>query len=519
MKRLSRRMVLRGLGGVAVGLPLLESLLPKRAWAQAATAPKRVVVFFQCNGANMQKFFPVTPYGALSAASLQGTSLQPLTPYVQKLLIPRGMHKVPKGFNLGGQTPVGCDHQNGMGGKLTAQALSGTDHYANGISMDQALARAVNPSARPPLTLKVGPRGSGVLSIISYRGAQQPVPGENNPWFAFRDFMGLGTPPPPPPPPPMTVDAGTSQPPPPPPPMKTAEQRLLEKRLSVLDLVKEDMAELKVARLSKSDREKLDMHLTAIRDVEKQMVSQGLPQQPPPDAGSPMMAVPDAGSPMQSPSWAARQCSLDAAKTAELQAINPNTISSDAEYKKMGQLQMDVLAIALACDWTRVATLQWGNGSQGPIFNWDGMTNQYNHHKLSHGNTADDNSGSGISDYLDRLLAIDTWYAQQLSYLLGRLSGYAEDGASLLDNTTVAWVNELSDGKAHDFRDMPIVLAGGGHYFKQGQYVKVTSQANTLQSVDAPHNKLLTMLMNSAGANVTNFGAYGEPGEFAQLKR
>src|SRR5262249_23129830 len=153
------------------------------------------------------------------------------------------------------------------------------------------------------------------------------------------------------------------------------------------------------------------------------------------DAGLPYMpSSTDAGmsmTPMQ-PSFMPPQCNLPAARTTELQGINPNTVGSDAEYKKMGQMQMDVMAIALACDRTRVASLQWGNGASGPIFNWDGMTNQYNHHKLSHGNTRDDNSGSAITDYLDRLYSIDTWHAQQFAYLLDKLSAYGEGGGTLL---------------------------------------------------------------------------------------
>ena len=44
--RLSRRAALTGLGGVTLGLPLLECMLDgKGAWAQAAP-PKRYIVFF-----------------------------------------------------------------------------------------------------------------------------------------------------------------------------------------------------------------------------------------------------------------------------------------------------------------------------------------------------------------------------------------------------------------------------------------------------------------------------------------
>ena len=46
MRTLSRRSLLRGAGGVALALPLLESMLPHRARAAAATVPKRYVICF-----------------------------------------------------------------------------------------------------------------------------------------------------------------------------------------------------------------------------------------------------------------------------------------------------------------------------------------------------------------------------------------------------------------------------------------------------------------------------------------
>ncbi len=62
-------------------------------------------------------------------------------------------------------------------------------------------------------------------------------------------------------------------------------------------------------------------------------------------------------------------------------------VKADEQYPRVGRMQMDLIALALSCDHTRVATLQWGAGAGGPIFKWGGMSHLYNHHKLSHGNT------------------------------------------------------------------------------------------------------------------------------------
>ncbi len=88
-------------------------------------------------------------------------------------------------------------------------------------------------------------------------------------------------------------------------------------------------------------------------------------------------------------------------------------------------------------------------------------------------------------------------------------------------------MNNLSQGKEHNFMDMPYVMFGScGGYFRTGQYIKVTEQDDPKNDVDAPHNKLLTGIANAVGVTddsgepLAMFGdpAYAEPGEFDALK-
>lgn len=466
---MNRRSFLRGLGGVAVGLPMLESLGARRGRTAPLTYPTRMVVFFTCNGANLAKFFPTTPYGALTAESFAG-SLKPLASFRDKLIIPRGFHMVPRGFNRDG-TP-GDDHAKGMGHKLTAAPLvDNTNKYAGGISLDQEAARQLNPKGRSAMTLMVGYAGDDGLGVISYKGPGAPVKGEPNPRVAFEDLMG--------------VPSGDS----------TIAARLKLRRASVLDVVKQDFDRLKRAPLSKADLTKLDAHFTLIRDTELGLDSVGLPA-----------------------------CTLPSATAGEIGMIDPSKVRTDGEFKRIGRLHMDVLTLALACGSTRVGSIQWGGGAGGPVFRWDGIDHVYNHHKLSHGTTMD-NGGDAVSGYESMLTQIDTWYADQYAYLLTRLNSYKEGDRTLLDNSVVMWGNELSDGKDHDFRDLPFVLAGSAAgYLKTGQYVKVTKQADPKNDVDAPHNMLLTTLLNAVGCKgadgtpMKNFGTFGKPGEVSELK-
>ena len=56
--RVSRRLFLRGAGGALLALPLLQSLLPKAAGAQAATAPKRFIVFKSFSTQLIKQWYP-----------------------------------------------------------------------------------------------------------------------------------------------------------------------------------------------------------------------------------------------------------------------------------------------------------------------------------------------------------------------------------------------------------------------------------------------------------------------------
>jgi len=473
---LSRRHFLRGAGCVAVALPWLESFAAPSARAQAAAAPKRFVAFFQGCGVDISRFWPKT-LGPLGPSSLTGTALEPLAPYAAKLLIPRGLQCSPRGFDFDKAQNGANDHNLGTAARLTAAKLDAVNnqHYAQGISVDQEMAKSINPGGKPALTLAVGREFTGTADgYISYLGPGQPAPRQQNPWSVYQDFMSTG---------------GDSAP---------MVDLVLKRRQSVLDVVKADIDSLKSnSRLSQADKDKLDLHFTTIRDLEGGMVSSG-----------------------------AVACTLPAATLAELKAINGDELRNDGQFQTIGKLQMDVLALALACGATNVATLMWGSGEGGPVFSWLGHKNE--HHLISH-RVVDYGSPTALSGAIDMLHDIDVWYAGQFKYLLDKLSAYQEQDGTLLDHSAVVWCNELSNGSVHHFQDLPFVIAGSaGGALKQGEYIKMT--ANPLATGpdavtpgdDAPHNKLLTTLLNAVGATkdgqpYENFGQYGGAGQYEQL--
>jgi len=470
-QRLKRRRFLLGFGGATVGLPFLEALAPRRAEAQPP-AIKRFGVFFACNGVDMNRWFPNGDYGALTSAHLTGTANEALVPHLGKLLIPRGVHMTPRGFGRDGGG--GDDHGKGMAHKLTAQFADDEDWLALGPSVDHVIAAEVNPAGRAPLNMMVGRRGGYKgLDYISYTGPLNAVAAINNPWDAYADFMNLNS-----------TDPATI----------AAQERITQRRQSVLDLVSAQMDDLKRGPLSADDKAKLDAHFTAIREIETTMGGTGLT--------------------CLDPDVQTRASTYDGMPARELE--------NEENYPAVADLLVDIMAISLACDATRIATLHFDRGAAGPTFRWDGMNHEYNHHKLSHGKVRDDCFGDSTADgcedvagYEDMLFDIDRWHQTKLARLLARLDTYMEaDGTTALDNSVILYSNELSDGKGHSYIDLPYLLAGSaGGYFKQGEYVLLSEEFDE----NAPHNKLLNTIVNAMGIESDWFGTpEGSGGETMQ---
>src|SRR3954464_10121718 len=88
---MNRRILLKGLGGAVVAAPILTSLMERSARAQAAATPKRAIIMFTYYGCITNNWFPQKLDGDLLPEDLKGTSLEALSPYTKKLLMPRGM--------------------------------------------------------------------------------------------------------------------------------------------------------------------------------------------------------------------------------------------------------------------------------------------------------------------------------------------------------------------------------------------------------------------------------------------
>ena len=183
--------------------------------------------------------------------------------------------------------------------------------------------------------------------------------------------------------------------------------------------------------------------------------------------------------------------------------------------------------MALACDLTRVASLQFSTATSQVTHSWIDATQTDTHHDYSHmGPTSLYSLGpdlyayppvapfsSGGVTYAPQLAGIDLWYAKQVAYLATRLGQFSAGGKSLLSQSVICWGNELDMGASHNHDSTPFVLVGGGGGgLKTNQLVHFPfnlggADPTTNAIVDRTHNDLLLTLAKVMGVDLG--GSFG----------
>ena len=134
----SRRTMLKGLGTVAIGLPLLEEMLSSTAMAATATAaPQPAAVPVRA----FNVFFGLGIPAPIQAEGFDGV-LEPLRPLADKLLILRNVDHVRA------DEPGENAHRDGATAAFTAERARGTAR-AGGPSIDQVVRAAHYPGGLP----------------------------------------------------------------------------------------------------------------------------------------------------------------------------------------------------------------------------------------------------------------------------------------------------------------------------------------------------------------------------------
>lgn len=422
---LDRRTVLRGLlqgTAVTVGLPPLLAMTSRSAYA-AACDDGLPRRFCMFFWGNGNRPDLWTPTGEGTEWELS-EQLAALAPYKDKVSVVSGMSV---------KAPNIIPHWSGAIGFLTGRPPDGVDGDwdVHGPTVDQLLAQEIGGDTIYR-SLEVGVETDKAISWAG-RGAQYPC--EESPYAFYERIFGASF-----------REPGSDAPPDP----------AIGYRRSVLDAVVGDIDALK-RRVGSEDQVRLERHFDGIRELELRLAR--LQEDPP---------------------------QLEACVRPGEPASDFPDIEGRPNVPGKARAMSDLIAMALACDQTRVASMFMTYPVKNVLF--AGISD--GHHTLTH------NEPTPQPQVHEITLQIMDEYA----YLLGALDAIPEGEGTLLDHCVVLAASDVSEGRTHSLDELPIVLAGGGcGALKTGIHYRSYSQENA--------NKVLLSVMRGMGMVIDSFGA------------
>jgi len=229
-----------------------------------------------------------------------------------------------------------------------------------------------------------------------------------------------------------------------------AQEQLLADGRSILDKLGDDAARLR-RRVSGEDNHLLNDYFESVRSLEKNIsIAQGWLNQPKP----------------------------------KVSANQPADVVDNADIIGRVKLLMDLIPLIVQTDSTRVITVMIQDHYVVPKV--AGVAG--NHHHLSH--------HGQDGDKIEQLQKVETAIVECFGWLLSQMKARQENGSTLLDNTSVLFGSNLGNANAHDARNLPIFLAGGG--FGHGRYVA--------EKDGTPLCNLFVSMLNSIGLDTEVFG-------------
>jgi hypothetical protein len=504
-----------------VAAPFLGSLSGRGLKAAEASPPKRIIAMFTHGGSITTRFFPDRSHGALTPEDLQGTTLQHLAPYIDKLLIPRGIRAMNE-WTTDMTRGQGNDYLTQVAGSyFTCQPVtpnsndpfsfdSATKFQAKpiGPSLDHVMAQQLSPDGTP-LFLRVGNHNNSPQSQTSYSAAETPFNGLGRPADVYSLLTGL------------FVDGEPTNP----------DSYAANRGKSVIDLVRDDLETLERFDMSQSDKLKLE----AWKDLLDRTTTVMASAQCSADVANVLGVT---------------QANVDAAGMAGLGTDVLTTAITDT--LDGADIYSAVAVLAAICNANPVIFLKYPFG-----YVYRGLGINTDAESLNHrvGNAG--LSGTCIEGVIEMLLKIDDYSCKKFAKLVGMLDGIPEEGGgTVLDSTAAVWFQQFSDGCAHNLNNLPIVQAGSaGGYFKTGWTINVENGSETLTKgksdvvcaaapetvncsaqetgtdpslANAPINKYYCNLMNALGVKagsdgyaavggteeVTKFGMYDRTEDF-----
>jgi hypothetical protein len=404
--RLSRRTFLRGISLtgaiVRVGLPPLAAMFNTNGTAYAASdaslggaIDSRFLVWFNGNGIPERYWIPTETGPDYSLTPC----LAPLASVRNYVHVISGIDNV--GARLAGQ---GNGHMNAICGLMTGTAFTGRG--AGGPSIDQILAARIGAKSRFR-SLQIGvaqeSHGENMQRNMSWAGYERALPPEMIPQNLFDRLFGI------------------------------RNQSWVNRKKSVLDLVREDVADLEPA-LGQADRQRLDEHLTSVRDLERAITSL------PPDYGKHIK--------------------------------EPEDISDLTDYPRIAKIQSDLLVHAFASGQTRVASYMLTKCQSLTRFPWLGLGGN-RHHDYTHNN-------AGSPEQQRVLRDICRWHVEEFAYLIAKLKSIPEGDGTLLDHCCLLYIHEHAEANDHKNNGLPAIVAGHASKLVTGTHSKMTGSMGDL---------------------------------------
>lgn len=427
-KSLSRRTLLRG-GGTALALPLLDSMLPAgRALAQSAAAPRvRAGFIYIPHGATMARWTPATEGRGFALSEI----LAPLEPLKDKVNVISDLTH-PQAYGPGGATA----HHNRSSAVFLSGAMAQSGAEARlGITVDQVIAQALGQDTPlPSLELMINEGslscGDGLScayrNTISWQSPTSPLPMERNPQVVFERLFGDGS---------------------------TNEERAARRAqaLSLLDAIGEQINALERS-LPSADRERLDLFLTDVREIERRIEKAGA-------ANSEDLEIPS----------------------------RPTGVPEDVEEHI--RLMMDLTILAWQADITRVTTFQLASELSNTVYPASGIRDAF--HILSHHSHIEENKA--------KFAVLNRYHVGLLTSMLEKLDSLPDGDGSLLDHSVLVYGSGMSDGNEHNHNPLPILLAGlAGGALEGGRHLRF--------SPDTSMSNLLLAILHKLGIDDESFG-------------
>jgi hypothetical protein len=443
-KHLSRRTVLRG-AGIALGLPLLESMVPAQTpVAKTAATPKSRLCCIEMvhgsagstgEGSNKHYWSPEKTGSDFTFSQ----TLEPLAPYRDYLTIVSDTDLHPA--TAWSASEEGADHFRSSAVYLTAahpKMTEGSDYFV-GTSIDQLYAQKFGQDTPLPsiqLCIEMvdasGACDYGYACVyadtISWASPTEPLPMTIDPRTAFENLFGEG---------------GTPE-------DRAARQRV---NRSILDWISKDVGRLRRG-LGPTDRSRLDAYLEDVREIERRIEriekynSSGEARQLP----AAPLGVPDS-------------------------------------YEEHVKLMFDLQALAFMTDTTRVSAFKMSRDVSGRVWAGSGVKTPF-HNCSHHGENP---------EKIAEFAKLNRYHVSLIPYFLEKLKNTPDGDGNLLDHSLIMYGSPMGDSNVHNHKRVPVVLAGHA-------CGKVQGNLHIREKDGTPMANILVSMLQKLGVQTPQFG-------------